>query len=623
MDYALAHSFERSSVVPEKDLLKTALIHGVGNANVNDVHGELSRDGVIRKKRAGMRYATTKEVLREELAMSSFVRDGRGKYSKLGGHNASLALDPDLSREQRDAALVILSSRDRVTALRGGAGTGKTRMLQATVSAINEAGREVYAFAPSSEASRGVLRSEGFGNAETVERLLIDPDLQRKVQGQVLLVDEAGLLSVKDMKRLFDVAHERNARVLLSGDSRQHNAVLRGDALRILERDAGMKTAELSTIRRQTDATYRAAVKAVSEGDTLGKDGRTGLEAGMEILDKMGSIIEADGEARYQRIAADYAGVTARRKADGKLTSALVVSPTHVEGERVTEAIRETLKEQGKLSSDERQFLSLRPLNLTEAQRGIAAEYRTGDVVQFHQNAKGFKRGERVTVADTKEGRVNIRRADGTLSELPLSEAKKYQLYEPEQVALATGDRLRITQNGFTRETRRGLLGAKGKDRLNNGAVYEVDGFTKQGDIRLANGFVVPKDYGGLTHGYVVTSHASQGKTVDVALVALGSESLAAANREQFYVSVSRGKEAVRLYTDDKAAMMDAVRGSAQRLSATELVQPTPPKPKPSFTQRLIKSGMIHRAYTALRERIAAYGNLAGTRREEGMNLGR
>ena len=83
---------------------------------------------------------------------------------------------------------------------------------------------------------------------------------------------------------------------------------------------------------------------------------------------------------------------------------------------------------------------------------------------------------------------------------------------------------------------------------------------------------MVPKDYGGLTHGYVVTSHASQGKTVDKVLVALGSESLAAANREQFYVSVSRGREGVRLYTDDKAAMMDAVQGSSARLSATELM---------------------------------------------------
>jgi hypothetical protein len=109
--------------------------------------------------------------------------------------------------------------------------------------------------------------------------------------------------------------------------------------------------------------------------------------------------------------------------------------------------------------------------------------------------------------------------------------------------------------------------------------------------------------------GYVVTSHASQGKTVDVSLIALGQESFAAANKEQLYVSVSRGREAVRLYTDDKAAMMDAVQGSAARLSATELMQPAPAKPKPSYMRRLIRTGFVQRAYTALRERMAAYSH--------------
>ena len=61
---------------------------------------------------------------------------------------------------------MILNSRDKVTALRGGAGTGKTRMMQSTV-AIEATGKKVYTFAPSAEASRGVLASEGFKNAET------------------------------------------------------------------------------------------------------------------------------------------------------------------------------------------------------------------------------------------------------------------------------------------------------------------------------------------------------------------------------------------------------------------------------------------------------------------------
>jgi len=606
MDYALAHCYERQSAVPEKELLKTALIQSVGTANVGQVTRELSRPEILRKAKNGMTYATTKDVLAEEVSIRDFVREGRGKHTKLGGTEMP-PLSTGLSAEQRKAAEVILGSRDRVTALKGGAGTGKTKMLLSTVNAINSAGRDVHSFAPSADAA-AVLQKEGFGEAATVERLLVDPRMQQKVRGGVLLIDESGLLSVKDMKRLFDVAGKQQARVILVGDSAQHHGVTRGDGLRILERDTGMKTATLKEIRRQTDADYRAAVKAISEGDEPGTNGATRLEDGVRMLDGMGAITEASGEDRFRRIAADYAEVTATRKHGGAFKSALVVSPTHKEGEKVSAAIREELKAEGRLGLQEREFLSLRPLNLTEAQRGDKSSYVGGEIVQFVQNAKGFKRGERVRVASVDEEGVHIRRARGGSALLPLNEAKKFQLYGEDKIALAAGDKLRVTMNGFIeRETRRGVLGRKAKDRLNNGTVYEVDGFTKGGHIRLTNGFVIPKNYGGVSHGYVVTSHASQGKTVDVSLVALGSESFAAANREQLYVSVSRGREVVRLYTDDKAAMMDAVRASAARLSATELLGEQPEKKKPSFTDRLVRTGFIQRAYTAVRERMAAY----------------
>jgi conjugative relaxase-like TrwC/TraI family protein len=621
MDYALSHCFERQSAIPEKELLKTALIQGVGNASLKDVRAELSRDNIIRRKRAGTRYATTREVLREEIAMTNFVRDGKGQRFKLGGIKPP-ALDEKLSKEQRDAALVILGSRDTVTALKGGAGTGKTTLIQATVKAIESTGKQVFTFAPSADASRGTLRKEGFETADTVERLLIDPKMQAQMKNQVIWVDEAGLLSVKDMKRLFDVAKEQDARIVLSGDTNQHNAVSRGDGLRILEKDAGIRTAELKEIRRQTNESYRQAVKAISEGDLPGKDGRTRLEAGLEMLDNMGAIIETSGEDRYRQIAADYAAVTAQRKHGGDFKTALVVSPTHREADHVTDAIRETLKAEGRLGTDEREFLSLRPLGLTEAQRADAGEYHPGAVLQFQQNAKGFKRGERLTVESAGKGGVRARRADGSLAVVPLGDSARFQLYRAEEVALAKGDRLRITMNGFGAETRRGLLGKKSKDRLDNGAIYEVDGFTKDGDIKLSNGFVVPKNYGGLTHGFVVTSHASQGKTVDVSLVALGSESFPAATREQAYVSFSRGREALRIYTDDKAAMLDAVKNSAARLSATELVGTAAPKRKPSFTQRLIRTGAIQRTYNAVRDRMAAYANSINYPRREGLSLG-
>jgi hypothetical protein len=122
---------------------------------------------------------------------------------------------------------------------------------------------------------------------------------------------------------------------------------------------------------------------------------------------------------------------------------------------------------------------------------------------------------------------------------------------------------VRITQNGFTRDGQ----------RLNNGDLRQVSGFTKSGDIKLANGWVIPKDYGNLTHGYCVTSYGAQSKGVDRVFVAESSESFRAADRQQFYVSASRFKEALTIYTDDRKQLMEAVSKSSERPSAMDLTQ--------------------------------------------------
>jgi conjugative relaxase-like TrwC/TraI family protein len=625
VDYALSHCFERQSTVTHKNLLKTALIQSFGKASAEDIRNAvMERGNILHREFQGQNYVTTQDVLDEERNIIDFVRKGRGTRSKLGRGNTE-GLDPALSDEQCDAALVILNSRDRVTELKGRAGTGKTRMLLSTVSAIRAADNEVYAFAPSADAA-DVLQKEGFGEAATVERLLIDPEMQQKVHDQVLLIDEAGLLSVKDTKRLFDVANKQNARVILVGDTSQHVGVQRGDALRILEKNADLRCGSLKDIRRQTNEDYRRAVTDIAEGDTLGSEGRTRLQAGMEQLDSMGAIVESQGDDRYQRVAHDYAAITSENKQGGGLKSALVVSPTHREADRVTDAIRNELKASGRLSRAEREFTALHPLKLTEAERMDFANYQPGEVIQFHQNAKGFNRREQVRVKSADVKGVRVLRANGKEAILPFTEASKFQVYRTEKLSIAEGDKLRITQNGYVPETRPGMRG--GKTRLNNGSIYDVAGFTEAGDIKLSNGFVVPKNYGSLTHGYVVTSHASQGKTVDKVLVALGSESFAAANREQFYVSVSRGRESVKLYTDDKEAMMEAVQGSSARLSATELMQAQSAAVvhQKAVRRRLAELDRIKRGHARRRERNAAYDLVQALNRhqqQEGMSHGR
>jgi conjugative relaxase-like TrwC/TraI family protein len=548
MDFAMQHCYERASIVTDKELLRHALRFGMGDVDVAQTKRQLLRDELIKETVDGRQWLTTKDVLAEEKRLIDFVADGKGKFKPFGSGKYQFQ-NPKLSEEQRNAVRHVLQSTERVTAIRGGAGTGKTTMMKEAVAAIESGGAKVFTFAPSAEASRGVLRSDaGFANAETVEALLQNPKLQAQVRGQVIWIDEAGLLSVRTLARVADLAEKGNCRIILSGDTAQHRAVERGDALRLLEKHARLPAAELKEIWRQKADAHKSVVADLRGGN---------LEGAFKRLDKLGMLREMDADKQHEALATDYAAAVKAGK------SALVISPTHAEGERVTREIRAKLKASRKLADDERELLQLKNLQWTAAQRADARNYQAGQVVQFHQNLAGFRRGEQVTVKAHDASGVTVERQNGGTASLPLDMAARFQVYEARKIALAAGDWLRITQNGFTKE----------KQRLNNGDLKQVKGFTKDGDIKLVNGWVVSKDYGNLTHGYCLTSYGSQSKGVDGVFVAESSESFRAADREQFYVSASRFKEALTIYTDDKHQLLEAVRKSSHRPSATDLVK--------------------------------------------------
>jgi hypothetical protein len=273
----------------------------------------------------------------------------------------------------------------------------------------------------------------------------------------------------------------------------------------------------------------------------------------------MGAIKEMPEDERYKRLAADYADAVSRRK------TAMVVSPTHADGERATAQIREELKKQGRLGTDERNLTRLINQQWTEVQRGNPQSYRSGLIVQFHQNAPGLTRGQKLTVSKVgDDSHVYASDEHGRQHALPLGQSSRFQVYETQTLPLVPGDKIRITQNGFTTD---------GKHRLNNGAVYQVKGFTKTGDLKLMNGWVIGKDYGNLAHGYCQTSHVAQSKTVDRVFVAQSAASLGASSAEQFYVSVSRARDSVTVYTDDKARLAENIQSSSARMTAHELLK--------------------------------------------------
>jgi ATP-dependent exoDNAse (exonuclease V) alpha subunit len=87
----------------------------------------------------------------------------------------------------------------------------------------------------------------------------------------------------------------------------------------------------------------------------------------------------------------------------------------------------------------------------------------------------------------------------------------------------------------------------------------------------IDNGWVIDREFGHIAHGYAVTSHAAQGKTVHKIFIGVSSESFPATNERTFYVMLTRGKEQAVIFTDHKEDLMRAVTRPDEPLSATEL----------------------------------------------------
>ena len=220
----------------------------------------------------------------------------------------------------------------------------------------------------------------------------------------------------------------------------------------------------------------------------------------------------------------------------------------------MTARLRERLKAEKLLGAEERTFAALVPLHLTEAERSDARLLPEGSVVQFMRKSGTFKPGNRVAVtASTREDLAG--------------RASAVAVYRPQEIKLAVGDAIRITANGQD---------ISGKHRLNNGAVYAVVDFTDDG-VRLSNGWTIGSDFGHVSHGYTVTSHASQGRTVIRVLVAMPEATFPAVGKEQFYVSVSRGRQQATIYTDSKEGLSEAIHREDARMLAHDLA---PKKPK-------------------------------------------
>lgn len=348
--------------------------------------------------KTGKERFTTESVLQKEASLDSSA----GLLSKRRGHRVSrknvdaVAKTYGLGFEQEQAFRYVCSGSSDIAVIQGFAGAGKSYLLGAANQAWEKAGYNVRGLALSGKAADG-LQAEAGIKSRTIQSL---EELWRHGQGElskndVIVVDEAGMVGVDQMRRLAEKVKEAGAKLVLTGDTEQLQAIDFGAAMRMV----GLKYGQfvVSEIRRQ------------KEDKTLGEENSSWMrEATRDFgLTKTGKAVEAYIERGHvqgydkkaEALDSLVAGWAAYRE-DFSERSQLILAYRRDDVRYLNQSVREILKREGKLTGG----ISVNTGN------GLR-EFAAGDRMCFlrNQSSLGVKNGSLGEVISVSGDTLTVR----------------------------------------------------------------------------------------------------------------------------------------------------------------------------------------------------------------------
>ncbi len=556
--FAKERNLERDAVADERALLTDALRRSMGGAPLAQVKADFeervkSGEFVEAQKKGSSpdRAFTTAEMIGYERDTINAMRAGQDQHTALttfGTRRAIRESHGHLSDTQHRAVEQILSSRDQVTALEGVAGAGKTTSLAVIREAAEREEYIVKGLAPTSRAAQK-LEESGI-RSNTLQRHLSQSYEDHDERKRLYILDESSLTSTRQMNEFLHRL-KRDDRVLLVGDTRQHQAVEAGKPYQQLQ-EAGIQTARLDEIVRQKDPALKEVVEKLSRGQ---------VREAMDKLDADGRMHEiSDRDERIATIAHEY-----KKQSEGTL----VVSPDNKSREAINEAIHYAMQDTYQMPYVEyRMNVLVARQEITGADRQWAAQYEPGNVVRYAKGSKtlGIAPGEyaRVESVDEKQNHVTVERENGERLTYDPRRLQGVTLYREAERAFSEGDRVQFTAPNREQHTANRELGT----------IEKIDD-SRNLQVRLDSGRTVAfniKENPHLDYGYAVTSHNSQGQTADRVFVHVDTEQAGEKliNRRLAYVAVSRGRYDAQLYTNDKTHLTEQLSRDVSHRSAIE-----------------------------------------------------
>ncbi|WP_256921983.1 AAA family ATPase [Leifsonia sp. NCR5] len=307
------------------------------------------------------RMATSTATLKTTLAQRTDSLTAPGEVLPSGEIAAvANAIDPERRLDQGQArGASSIAGSDRIVAVSGAAGTGKTTMLKVAGVALRRRGRNMIIVAPTKKAS-AVAGREAESASSSLHQLLHDygwrwtsnragaTEWSRLRSGDIdpatgvqyagprigisagdrIVVDEAGMLDLEAANALLDIIGRTGAGVALVGDQHQALPVGHSGAMALFWRRA-TRQVELDTIHRFTDPAWAELSLRFRNPDS-----REAAEVADELI-RTGHVVLVDNEveARSAMIAAWFEATRARQ-------SIALVTATHAEAQSVSEDIQ-------------------------------------------------------------------------------------------------------------------------------------------------------------------------------------------------------------------------------------------------------------------------------------------
>ena len=571
--YYRNHVFERSAVQDERAILQAAIDRSMGQATYGQVRQEFEqrlRRGEFREVartdgRAAPQYTTFEMVRMEKETIARMQEGNRREFRDpvLVSPQLSIATEdrhPELSRSQLKAVDDIFVSREKIVGLDGVAGAGKTTTLAVIRDGAEAQGYTVEGFAPTSRAAHKL--AEAGIEASTLQHHLARGERPDTGEKRLYVLDESSLASTRQMHEFIERLRP-NDRVLLVGDTRQHEAVEAGRPFAQLQ-EAGMRTAKLDEIVRQRDLELKQAVEQLARGE---------IGAAVESLGRQGRVHEVKGhEERISAIAREYA-----KSPEGTL----VVSPDNRSRTKINQRIHDELQARGIVSREGRSLQTLVPRQeMTGADRGWAQQYQVDDILRYSRSSRetGIDKGEysRVVSVNAEENKLTVLRNSGEQTTYDPRRQMGVSVYREQEKVFSAGDRVQFT--------------APSQDlKVANRELGTVESIAQDGAMRLRldndrSMSFDPQRPPHLDHGYAVTSYSSQGQTADRVLInvdtELGARDLL--NNRMAYVSISRGQWDAQIFTNDRSALANALGRDVSHQSALQSEQVVAPVQAPN-----------------------------------------